>query len=141
VNQPSLSAESARSLRHTGFRGLCRAESSGERAPSVVVSWVGTDAGHMAESQQIELAACTDSGVLMDSSVAWICRTAPFARWVQSLVESDCAEVLLTARVGESGVGRQAVLELAGFLTRELARSKPAIRVRFATRGRSTRAR
>jgi hypothetical protein len=73
----------------------------------------------------------TDFGVSMDSHAAWVCRARPEADWVDSLVASNCAEVLLTARADESGVGRQLVLELAGLLTRRLARGRPAIRVRF----------
>ena len=131
MNQPSLQAESARTPWQEGFRGLCRSDRSRESGATVAISWAATDVGRPPESRQIELVMRTGSGVSMDAHAAWVCRSLPEADWVASLVDSNCAEVLLTARVDESGVGRQLVLELAGLLTRRLGRSKPAIRVRF----------
>jgi hypothetical protein len=112
---------------------LCRADAGLERAPTVVVSWAGTPSGSSPESREIELTAGAGAGVSMDSPAIWICRAGPGERWVDSLVDANCTEVLLTARVSESDIGRQLVLELAGLLTRRLGRNNPAIRVRFVS--------
>lgn len=76
-----------------------------------------------------------------DGETRWVSRHPSGSSWEETLAAAGCAEVVLTAELGDDPEAKHLVFGLADRLTRALAATQSVVRVRFLAAARHERSR
>ena len=99
----------------------------------VVIDWsAGASKEPSLLSTRVELEA--DSGQDAGLETRWMCRQPSGTKWEEVVASADCAEVVVTAELGDDPDAKHRVFGLAERLARLLSATHPSVRVRFLPR-------